>query len=291
MNKQLACGIALIGASATLNLGCAVHARAVSRVEAAPVVFTEQPALVTVEPGVMVVRDSDYPVYFVDNSYWVYRDDVWYRSPSYEGGWIVANVGVVPTTIAHRDHRLFVRYHGAATAEVVPAPRPVLVEPDRGHDAVGRSDRERAHEEDRRPDVDKRRSDERPDLDVKRDVRRATVDPRAADPVRGHETERASETERKAEIRRNPDVERKADVDRKPDMERRADVVRKPGVEPKPDERKPDERKPDVERRVEAQRKPDVERRPELDRRPPPVRPNVEKPHAVTDLEKKIEKR
>jgi hypothetical protein len=288
MKLWIAYGIVLVGASSALNLGCAVHARAVGQVQAAPVVFTEQPVLVTVEPGLLVVRDSDYPVYFVDDTYWVYRDDVWYRSPSYDGGWIVAETSVVPTTIAHRDHRMFVHFHGAATAEVRPAPsRPVVVERDPGHDAEARSDRERGHEVDRRPDVEKKTNDERPDLDVRRDLKRATVDPRGADPVRGHEAERTPVAERKAEIQREPNVERK------PDIERRAEAQRKPDVERRPDvERKPEvERKPDVERRVEAQRKPDVERRPQVDRRPPPVRREIEKPHPVTDSEKRTEKK
>lgn len=222
MKLRLACGIALIGASTALNFGCAVHARVVSRVQAPPVVFTEPPVLVTVEPGVMVVRDSDYPVYFVDDSYWVYRDDVWYRSPSYDGGWIVADTSVVPMTIAHRDHRMFVRYHGAATAEVRAAPsRPIVVEQDREHRAEARDDRERRAEQ-----------------------------------VRGPATDRRLETERKEEIRRTPSVDRKAE-------ERKADV----------------ERKTNVEHRTEA------------DRRPPPVRRDIERPHAVTDLEKRTEKR
>src|SRR5439155_23450075 len=70
-----------------------------------------------------VVRDYDQPVYFVDEDYWVFRDGIWYRSHSYEGGWARAEVNVVPAVIVHRDHRMYVHYHGAATAQTRVAPR------------------------------------------------------------------------------------------------------------------------------------------------------------------------
>jgi hypothetical protein len=41
------------------------------------------------------------------------------------GGWAVAEVNVVPPTIVHRDHRIYVHYHGASNA----VRRQVQVEP------------------------------------------------------------------------------------------------------------------------------------------------------------------
>jgi hypothetical protein len=39
------------------------------------------------DPGVMVVANADEPVFYSDNSYWLYRDSHWYRSSSHRGGW------------------------------------------------------------------------------------------------------------------------------------------------------------------------------------------------------------
>ena len=48
------------------------------------------PGLVEVSPGVQVVYDYDYPVFFSDGFYWRYDGGVWYRSGYYNGGWAVA---------------------------------------------------------------------------------------------------------------------------------------------------------------------------------------------------------
>ncbi len=104
--------------------GCVATAHGTAYTEAdAPVVFTSEPTLVEVDSGVWVVRDYDQPVYFVDEDYWVFRDGIWYRSHTYDGGWARVEVNVIPAVIVHRDHRMFVRYHGAATAQTRVAPR------------------------------------------------------------------------------------------------------------------------------------------------------------------------
>ena len=106
------------------SVGCVAHAQATGYSEAdAPVVFSEEPTLVAVEPDVWVVRDYDYAVYYVDDYYWVYRGDVWHRSRTYEGGWTTVEVNVVPVTIVRRDHHAYVHYHGVANAQVRAAPR------------------------------------------------------------------------------------------------------------------------------------------------------------------------
>src|SRR5262245_39141904 len=89
----------VLALSATIvwSAGCVAHAQGAVVGEAdAPVVFTSEPTLVEVESGIWVVRDYDYPVYFVDNTYWVFKDGIWYRSSSYEGGWARVEVSVVP---------------------------------------------------------------------------------------------------------------------------------------------------------------------------------------------------
>lgn len=48
-----------------------------------------EPELVAIEsdPDVMVVANADEPVFYVDSTYWLYRDNHWYRSRSHRGGW------------------------------------------------------------------------------------------------------------------------------------------------------------------------------------------------------------
>ena len=47
----------------------------------------DTPELVMIDEGVQVVVDADEPTFYTDNSYWLYRDNGWYRSPRYRGGW------------------------------------------------------------------------------------------------------------------------------------------------------------------------------------------------------------
>lgn len=122
-NRQLI-GILALGTTTALGAGCVAHAQAGGYGDAdAPVVFTEEPTLVVVEPDVWVVRDYDDSVYYVDGNYWVYRHDSWYRSRSYDRGWVTVEATAVPRTISTRDHRAYVHYHGAANAQIRKAPR------------------------------------------------------------------------------------------------------------------------------------------------------------------------
>jgi len=114
----------LMGCLASLCAGCAAHAQATGYMEAdAPVVYAEPPMLVTVEPDIWVVQDSEVPVYYVDDYYWAYRGGAWYRSRSYDGGWVTIEATVVPVRIVNRDHRVYVHYHGIANAATRVAPR------------------------------------------------------------------------------------------------------------------------------------------------------------------------
>ena len=45
------------------------------------------PDLVEVSPGVQVIADYDYPVFYSDGLYWRYDNGLWYQSPYYYGGW------------------------------------------------------------------------------------------------------------------------------------------------------------------------------------------------------------
>jgi hypothetical protein len=121
MRNNLVLG-ALALSAAALIAGCFGHAGARAEVDA-PLVFVEEPTLVVVEPNVWVVRDYDYAVYYVDDYYWVYRDDVWHRSRMYDRGWARVEVNIVPTVIVRRDHRTYVHYRGSPSAQTRKAPR------------------------------------------------------------------------------------------------------------------------------------------------------------------------
>ena len=43
-----------------------------------------------VSPGVEVIADYDYPVFYSDGFYWRYDAGYWYRSPYWDRGWVGA---------------------------------------------------------------------------------------------------------------------------------------------------------------------------------------------------------
>jgi len=47
------------------------------------------PELVAIEndPSVMVVANADEPIFYTENTYYLYRNDHWYRSSSHRGSW------------------------------------------------------------------------------------------------------------------------------------------------------------------------------------------------------------
>jgi hypothetical protein len=51
---------------------------------------TAGPDLYYLQPGVSVVAYADYPTFYADNAYWMYRDNLWYRSNYWGGGWGVS---------------------------------------------------------------------------------------------------------------------------------------------------------------------------------------------------------
>jgi len=121
--------LAIVATSA----GCMVHARASANAEAdAPVTYASRPTLVAVGSGVWVVRGSAHATYYVSDSYWCYREGVWYRSSTYSGGWATVTVSVVPNVIVNNNHTVYVNYQGSASAKTMPAP---------GEDVVASNDK------------------------------------------------------------------------------------------------------------------------------------------------------
>ena len=50
--------------------------------------YATGPSLAYVSPGVQVVADYDYPVFFSDGFYWQYNGGYWYRSPYWNRGFV-----------------------------------------------------------------------------------------------------------------------------------------------------------------------------------------------------------
>jgi hypothetical protein len=143
-SQVLARVLVIFGAAAVFGAGCAATVQGGAYGEAdPPVVFADPPTLVEIDAGVWVVRDYDRPVYYFGDDYWVYRDGVWFRSHSYDGGWARVEATVVPVAIARRDHRAYVHYRGEAAAPTQMAPRrPRDSNPDRGRPEQAREHRD-----------------------------------------------------------------------------------------------------------------------------------------------------
>jgi hypothetical protein len=58
--------------------------------------YAADPELEVVAPGVQVVDDLDYPVFYNDGFYWMWDGGFWYRSHSWRGGWVGIGPEFVP---------------------------------------------------------------------------------------------------------------------------------------------------------------------------------------------------
>lgn len=73
---------------------------------------TVAPDLVYAAPGVQVVADYDYPVFFVDGFYWREMNGGWYRSSYHTGGW--AAYGAPPRAVFGISNRESYRHYRPA---------------------------------------------------------------------------------------------------------------------------------------------------------------------------------
>jgi hypothetical protein len=98
-NALLAVALAAAG---IVPAGCAAQVRVTARAT---------PRLVWIAPGVWVVEDSPWAVYYADGYYWRYVDGVWYRSSWYDDGFVRWDVTFLPPVIVrvHRPH-VYVHY-------------------------------------------------------------------------------------------------------------------------------------------------------------------------------------
>jgi hypothetical protein len=75
--------------------------------------------IVWIAPGVWVVENHEYPIYYADGFYWTHRYGNWYRSTYHDDGFIVVAPAVVPRVVflTHRPKR-YVRYRAPSHARV-----------------------------------------------------------------------------------------------------------------------------------------------------------------------------
>jgi hypothetical protein len=85
---------------------------------AAPVIrFGAPPPLVTVEPGVQVVRDADEEVFYVRGWYWhPGPDGWWYRTHDCHGGWVAVPPQAVPGRLVEMPRGRYRHWRGEERA-------------------------------------------------------------------------------------------------------------------------------------------------------------------------------
>jgi hypothetical protein len=96
--------------------GCSAH----GRVGYTATATVATPELVYVGPGVYVIADYDYPVFYSNNVYWRYDGGIWYRSTRYDRGWTVSYDVPVAVRRIDRPHA-YVHYRASARATNRPA--------------------------------------------------------------------------------------------------------------------------------------------------------------------------
>lgn len=99
----------ILGGLLALGMTTGCYARGTTRVTAA----YSTPGLVYVSPGVHVVADYDYPVFYSQGFYWRYNDGIWLRSRVYNRGFVrVHQVPVVVRQIRNPHRYVHVRARG-----------------------------------------------------------------------------------------------------------------------------------------------------------------------------------
>ncbi|MBI5068220.1 MAG: hypothetical protein HZB56_08260 [Deltaproteobacteria bacterium] len=70
------------------------------------------PPLVTIQPGVSVVRDWDGEVFYSNGYYWTRNDRYWYRTNDHRGRWSRVEHRSVPVAIAQSPPGRYRHYRG-----------------------------------------------------------------------------------------------------------------------------------------------------------------------------------
>lgn len=83
---------------------------------AGAVVITQPPSMVWVAPGIWVVEDYPYTVYYTDGFYWYLRGGIWYRSPRWDYSFARVAPSRLPPRLRGLPHERYHRYHASPQA-------------------------------------------------------------------------------------------------------------------------------------------------------------------------------
>jgi hypothetical protein len=61
--------------------------------------YAAEPVMVEIAPGVSVIEDSDYEIFYSGGYYWYRNGGHWWRTPDLHRRWVVAAEQVVPQRI------------------------------------------------------------------------------------------------------------------------------------------------------------------------------------------------
>lgn len=81
------------------------------------------PRLVMAEPGIWIVENSPYAIYYADGYYWQHSGGGWYRSTYYDGGFARVDIGFVPRIVVGGYRPAHVRYRAPSHAHARPIHR------------------------------------------------------------------------------------------------------------------------------------------------------------------------
>jgi hypothetical protein len=69
-----------------------------------------------IDPSIQVVTNADEPIFYLESSYWLYRDNHWFRSSSHRSGW--KRIDMPPEPLRRIDQPLaYVHYRPGSTAQ------------------------------------------------------------------------------------------------------------------------------------------------------------------------------
>lgn len=100
---QAGCGPSEVGVGATV-------------VAPGPPPIAGPPTMVWLSPGVWVVENYPYPVYYTGGFYWYLSGGVWYRSPHWGRGFHRYPRDRVPVRVRTLPHERYRHYHAARSA-------------------------------------------------------------------------------------------------------------------------------------------------------------------------------
>lgn len=97
MNRGIfGAGVVAVAVVVGLTWPVAAAAQIEIKVKVPVVTFEAEPFLVAVSPGIQVVPEAPYEVFFVNGWYWTYHEHRWYHSRHWKTRWAEVDHGHVP---------------------------------------------------------------------------------------------------------------------------------------------------------------------------------------------------